>query len=103
MKWGWKIGKTNSTVSSYHDHFPRTRLAVVFHVKCWVIIDDLLTAFVISPVIANNTRSSNLITSATEGYRCFNLAFMENSVLTVMVVVVELGNFVQEFILICCK
>jgi hypothetical protein len=40
-------------------------------------------------LLENNTRSSNLVTSATKGYRCFNLAFMENSVMTVMVVAVE--------------
>ncbi len=57
----------------------------------------------LSPMITNNTRSSNLVTSATEGYKCFNFAFMENSVMAVMVVTVELGNFVQEFILICCE
>ena len=99
-----KRGKTHSTVGNYHNHFPRTRLAVVFHVKCQVIIDDLLTAFVIIPGrITNTTRSSNLVTSAAKGYTWFVFAYMENPVMRVMVVVVELGNFVKEFLLICCE
>jgi hypothetical protein len=68
MKGRWKRGKTHSTVGNYHNHFPRTRLAVVFHVKCPVIIDDLLTAFVISPGITKNIRSSNLVMSTAAGY-----------------------------------
>ncbi len=82
MKGMWEKGKTHSTIEDIHNHFPRTGLYMVFHVKHDVLfnvvvdcVDHLLAHFVISPGSFSETRSSDFVLSVLEGNKRFFLCF----------------------------
>jgi hypothetical protein len=109
MKGMWEEGKTHSTIDNIHHHFPRTGLYVDFHVKHDVIfsvvvdcVDHLHARFVISPGSFSNTRSSDLVLSASEGNKRLLFVLLQDSIITVLVILVVISNFVHHFISIRC-
>ncbi len=109
MKGLWKEGKTHSTIDNMHNHFPRTGLYVGFHVKHDVLfgvvvdcVDHLLARFVIGPGSFSNTRSSDLVLSALEGNKRLLFVFLQDSIITLLVILVVISNFVHHFISISC-
>jgi hypothetical protein len=102
MKEMWYEEKTHSTIDDVHNHFPRTGLYVVFHVKHDVLfsvvvdcVNHLLSPFVISPGSFSNNRSSDLVLSALEGNTRLLFVFLQDSITTVLVILVVLSNFVH--------
>ncbi len=109
MKGMWEEGKTQSTIDNMHNHFPRTGLYVVFHVNHDILfgvvvdcVDHHLARFVISPGSFINTRSSYLVLSALEGNKRLLFVFLQDSITTLLVILVVISNFVHQFISIIC-